>query len=127
MRFHTGCALLVLSAYLSITQTAHAQYTFTTIDVPGAVDTFLTGVNDHGDIVGGYNIEIFGPSYAFFTEGDSFITIAVPGSSETTAFGINNNGKIVGSFVRMSSMAFFIQASGKGSTRLTFRFPRACS
>ena len=123
MRFHTGCALLVLSAYLSITQTAHAQYTFTTIDVPGAVDTFLTGVNDHGDIVGGYNIEVFGPSYAFFTEGDSFITIAVPGSSETTAFGINNNGKIVGSFVTGEQHGFLYSSKRQRFKQVDVPFP----
>jgi hypothetical protein len=31
-----------------------AQGTFTTIDVPGAISTNVTGINPGGDIVGGY-------------------------------------------------------------------------
>ena len=123
MRFHIGCASLVLGVCLSFIQTAHAQYTFTTIDVPGAVDTLLTGINDRGDIVGAYNNEIFGPSYAFFTEGDSLITIAVPGSSQTTAFGINNNGKIVGSFVTGEQHGFLYSSKRQRFKQVDVPFP----
>jgi uncharacterized membrane protein len=123
MRFYSSCAMLVFGFYLSIIQTAHAQYTFTTIDVPGAVDTFLTGINDRGDLVGGYTNEIFGPAYAFFTQGDSLITIAVPGSSDTTAFGINNHDKIVGSFVTDEQHGFVYSSKRQKFKQIDVPFP----
>lgn len=71
-----------------------ATYTFTTIEVPGAVWTEARGINNAREIVGtSYN-----PMRGFFraASGD-FTALAVPGA-DTGAEGINGLGEIVGQF-----------------------------
>lgn len=71
-------------------------YSITVIDVPGALDTRVTGINDAGDITGG-----FCAAYSNFQcrSGANFLRTAagkilpLPGVS---AIGINNKGEIVG-------------------------------
>jgi probable HAF family extracellular repeat protein len=60
---------------------------FTTIDVPGAMQTSANGINNFGQIVGR-------PGYLL--TGGSFTTIDVPGETNTSANGINSFGQIVG-------------------------------
>jgi hypothetical protein len=49
-------AVLSLSLLLSTLVAAHAaSYTFTTIDGPGATQTFAYGINDRGQIVVAFN------------------------------------------------------------------------
>ena len=51
------------------------------------------GINDRGDIVGGY----LGAGFkGFVLSGGIFTTIDVPGSAETNAWGINDRGQVVG-------------------------------
>jgi hypothetical protein len=53
---HPLIALLSLGFLCSTLTTAHAvSYMFTTLDVPfpGTHDTAATGINNHGEIVGG--------------------------------------------------------------------------
>jgi probable HAF family extracellular repeat protein len=97
---------------------------FTTINAPGAIDTYAYGINDSGQIVGSF-VDALG-SHGFVDTGGSFTTlprvatginnsgqivgsfglytggsftaINVPGASSTSASGINNSGQIVGSF-----------------------------
>jgi uncharacterized membrane protein len=81
-------------------QTAWADvvYSFTTIDVPGATSTSAIGINDSGQIVGGF-YDATGNHGFFLDVGGSFTTFDVPSaSSETIADGINNSGQIVGDF-----------------------------
>jgi probable HAF family extracellular repeat protein len=89
--------VLSLSLLLSALVAAHAaSYTFTTIDDPGATNTWAYGINDTGQIVG-----TFGNSpaaHGFVTDGATFTTIDVPGATRTYATGINNYGQIVGYF-----------------------------
>ncbi len=47
-----SCVLVVLSLLAS--SPCMAQYSFTTVDYPGAAITRLIGVNDHGEMVGHY-------------------------------------------------------------------------
>jgi probable HAF family extracellular repeat protein len=76
-------------------ETAFADviYSFTTIDVPGALDTFASGINNRGQIVGGFTDPRTSPFNAYVDTGGSFTTIGVSG----TASGINDIGQIVGS------------------------------
>ena len=46
------CVLLALS--LAVSSPCAAQYSFTTVDYPGAATTRLIGLNDHGEMVGHY-------------------------------------------------------------------------
>jgi hypothetical protein len=57
-----------------------------TIDVPGATSTIVTGINDHGDVVGAYDIR-----HGFLLKDGVFTTIDVPG-------GLNCTGIVGGLF-----------------------------
>src|ERR1700736_6313005 len=69
----------------------HAQatiYTFTTIDVPGARVTGAAGINDSGQIVGGYSGPPDPHGHGFLDTSGSFSKIDVPGATDTGAKGI---------------------------------------
>src|SRR4051794_1088986 len=66
------------------------SYTFTTIDVPGSIETEVSGNNDAGDIVGGYRLPD-NSVHAFLLSGGVYTTIDPPGSFGTAARGINNS------------------------------------
>jgi probable HAF family extracellular repeat protein len=71
---------------------------FTTIDVPGARDTKLWGINSNGDVVGSYTDDV-SPFHGFLQTSDGSIqTIDVPFPEAiwTAARAINDNGDIVG-------------------------------
>src|SRR5215471_16627464 len=92
-------AMFAMAAFGGVeTAFADSIYSFTTIDVPGALSTNANGINDSGQIVGSFWDGLNG--HGFFLDVDgSFTTIDVPGASSTGASGINNSGQIVGSFV----------------------------
>src|SRR5439155_9880083 len=69
-----------------------ASYDFTTIDVPNSVTTNAFGINDRGQIVGGYD------GHGFLLSGGTFTTIDVPNSQGTGANRINDRGQIVGNY-----------------------------
>ncbi len=75
--------------------------TFTTLDFPGAVHTFLQGINNAGQIVGQYT-DSTGKSHAFLFSGGTFttLTINIPGVTIINSFagGINNLGQSVGGY-----------------------------
>jgi hypothetical protein len=48
------CCLVALGLFLGFRGAAKADYTITTFDVPGAVETLPYGINDTGQIVGYY-------------------------------------------------------------------------
>jgi probable HAF family extracellular repeat protein len=90
-----------------------ADYTFTSIDVPGAIQTTPFGINDEGQIVG-FFIDGTRDVHGFlltagrcsrrsdefaqrvFRKRHCFTTLDVPGTVTTEARGINNRGQIVG-------------------------------
>ena len=72
-----------------------AAYTFTQIDVPGAVTTGAAGINDAGEIVGSFFSD---NEHGFLYGGGNFTQIDVPGERNTRASDINGAGQIVGSF-----------------------------
>jgi len=75
---------------------------FTTIDVPGALETLPFGLNNRGQIVGIYSTSSGGHSFIY--EKGVFSTIAVPNSMATGARGINDNGQIVGGYIDSNSI-----------------------
>jgi len=93
--------LLAVLALAPLVQTAHVAqattFTFTTIDVPGASDTVVTGINPSGQIVGYYN-DGSGAQHGFLDDQGVFTAIDVPGAAFTAAFGINARSQIVGSY-----------------------------
>lgn len=90
------CVLLALS--LAVSSPCAAQYSFTTVDYPGAATTRLIGLNDHGEMVGHY---IFAgqPRHAFKYSHGTFEALdptGVLGTHESAANQINNRGDITG-------------------------------
>jgi probable HAF family extracellular repeat protein len=89
--------LLATGGLLAATDPATAAaYTFTQIDVPGAILTNALDINNAGQIVG-----IFADStslHGFLDTGGSFTQIDVPGSNFTFADGVNDAQQVVGCF-----------------------------
>jgi probable HAF family extracellular repeat protein len=94
--------LIILGLLISAASAAHT-YTFTSIDVPGAIATNPQGRNDLGSVVG-YYTDTTNQSHGFLFAGAGFTPIDVPGASHTWARGINNSGNIVG---------YYTDATGK--------------
>lgn len=68
--------------------------TYTSINYPGAANTFIFGVNTSGEITGYYNDAT---GYHSFVKDDNIYTsIIFPGATATFAQGINDAGQIVG-------------------------------
>jgi len=70
--------------------------TFTTIDVPGASQTNVAGINSDGDMVGWYVPTGSSFGHGFLLSGDKFTTLDYPGGYTTLVTGINDSGVIVG-------------------------------
>ena len=74
------------------------DFTYTTIDFPGATATAIGGINNSGQIVGGYELPDT-TRHGFLDVGGSFTTIDNPNAtSGSEATGINNVGQIVGAY-----------------------------
>jgi uncharacterized membrane protein len=85
---------------LAIAASAFAQFTFTSIDFPGATFTTPFGINNHGDVVGAYRIEP--PRHALLIKAGQFIPLApttILGTNFSQARDINDLGDIVGQFI----------------------------
>jgi probable HAF family extracellular repeat protein len=77
-----------------MTRPAHADYTWTPLDVPGSLQTAANGINNAGQIVGTYCAAR--GFHGFLLSDGKYTTIDVPGATETLALGINAAGQIVG-------------------------------
>jgi hypothetical protein len=80
-------------------------YTFGLVDFPLSTNGAAFGINDRGEIVGGYNdvnLLDYPAEYAFELKKNAFSSIAFPGAVQTAAYGINKKGEIVGMFVDSS-------------------------
>jgi probable HAF family extracellular repeat protein len=88
--------VVMLGLMLSVPSQSLA-FTFTTIDVPGAVYTTAYGINAAGQIVGFFQDAAVG--HGFVKDGATFTTIDVPGAVFTSADAINDAGQIVGTFM----------------------------
>jgi hypothetical protein len=88
-----GCflaAFLIASVPLAL-----AQGTYTQFDVPGALATYVSGINTSGDIVG-YWVDANVNYHGFLLNGSTYTTIDYPGATYTYLYGINDLGQIVG-------------------------------
>ena len=71
---------------------------FTTTDFPGAVLTFFAGINNPGDVVGGY-LDAAGIEHGLLFSDGNFTTIDFPDAvSVSAAADINAAGQIVGNY-----------------------------
>src|SRR5262245_20028671 len=101
---------------------ADAHFTFTTIDVPGAVNTSILGINSLGRMVGYYEETTNGPGTGFLLSSGNFTFFNYPGSDSTDAFGINDSGLISGTAIvaqRADAVGFLYD----GTNFTTIRVP----
>jgi uncharacterized membrane protein len=100
---------------LSWASAAHTTaYTFTTLDVPGAVYPWARGINNVGQIVGYYAAG--GLERGFLLTGGTHTTIAFPGATPCWANGINDAGQILGYFGNSSGHYGFLLSGGSYTT-----------
>jgi probable HAF family extracellular repeat protein len=71
----------------------------TTIDFPGAANTALSAINDHGEIVGGFENDINTAGMPFIYLDGTFTRLDVPGAMVAGATDVNEQGVIVGNAV----------------------------
>lgn len=89
------CRDILLTGFLfAVTPLLLAQGTYEQIDVPGASETYIFGIDTAGDMVGYYG-DISG-SHGFLLSNGVLTTLDVAGATFTYAIGINDRGKIVG-------------------------------
>ena len=106
-------------AMLETPASASSLYTFSTFVVPGYAKggTFLSGINDRGQVVGGYGFDIDSlGSQAFVATDNNITTINAPGFLVNDALGINNMGQIVGSY-RMGPLLRLQPVAGAAGAR----------
>jgi probable HAF family extracellular repeat protein len=72
-------------------------YTFTTVNVPGATATAVTGINDSGLAVGYFRVEA-GNTHSFFDANGTLTQLRDPNSVSTMAQDINNAASVIGTF-----------------------------
>jgi uncharacterized membrane protein len=88
---------------------------FTTIDVPGAAETWAArGINARGDIVGNFDEADYIAQHGHQLSNGQFTQIDYPGSSATVVERINNAGDITGTwFDALGNVSGFIRRDGK--------------
>jgi hypothetical protein len=94
----TGAFNLVPTVSLAqpVSSTAGASSAFGTVDFPEQQDSAAFGINDLGEIVGGFGIALPAqnlPNHGFLLKGTGFRKINFPGATQTGALGINRSGQ----------------------------------
>ncbi|MGC2196634.1 MAG: hypothetical protein WA628_18315 [Terriglobales bacterium] len=90
--------LLLLTVILAATA-ASAQFTYTSLDFPGATLTTARGINSRGDIVG--SCRLTPPRHAMLLRGGRFLPLApstLLGTDFSEAYKTNDRGDVVGSY-----------------------------
>lgn len=107
--------LLLLVAVLLVSVTfTYAQFTFTSIDCPGADLTTVVGINNHGDMVGQYRLP-GGVFHAMMIKKGKCIPLApktILGTNASRAFKINDRGDVAGWFEDDSGIHGFLLRKG---------------
>lgn len=93
-RLLAAVALALIPAFPGL---ARSQYTFKTIDVPGAYRTAINGIGPSA-LVGEFQSRNEGPTEGFLVKDGAFTTIDVPTAVQTAVYGINAGSQICGSF-----------------------------
>jgi uncharacterized membrane protein len=81
--------------------------TFTNIDPPGSIGTYVGGINNAGEVVGTYGEAVF-KGHGFLFKSSVYTIIDVPGASSTGITGVNDQGEIVGGAQLKSGFKNFI-------------------
>ncbi len=103
--FSLSTAATVVALVASFgTSIAAPTYSFTTVGVPGALETFGGGINNAGQVAGysqsPYNPASTSSGYVFNPSSGTYTTVVPPAAqSDSFARGINNLGQVVGSYI----------------------------
>jgi probable HAF family extracellular repeat protein len=92
---------------------------FITLDFPGASQSAALGINDSGQVVGGYFSDVI---HGFLLSGGIF-SLDFPGAIRTDPTGINNSGQVVGRYQSADGAQHSFLLSG--GVFSTFEFPGA--
>ncbi len=111
-RVQTAVLVLVAPAVLQISA-------FTTIDVPGSIETGISGINNGGQISGNF-ADSSGREHGFVLSGGNFTTVDVPGSTATSGRGINDRGQSVGVYFDNTGRRHGYLLSGGNFTTIDF-------
>ena len=83
----------------SVSRVPPRQGVYTTIDVPGALQSTAADINARGQTIGFY-LDAAGTTRVYLRAANgSLTTIAFPGAVATVPFGINNRGDVVGFYM----------------------------
>ncbi len=101
LRFGLPClaALSVILASVPAGAAEEPEYTFATVDYPGAAATQIWGMNQSREVVGFYMNVFGGPAHGFVLSQGSYTSVDYPGSTATTLVGIGPSGEIVGDYL----------------------------
>lgn len=86
--------LYVVALLLPFSALAQVTYTFTPLNYPGATDTEPGGINNAGQISGGYIAPPVENGFLYNT--GTFTPLTYPGATTSYADTINNNAQVVG-------------------------------
>jgi uncharacterized membrane protein len=93
--FLQGIAIITMLAWSNAAYSYN--FTFTSLDYPGSSSTTALGINNSGQIVGGYGVP--GGGHSFLLSGGSYSSFDPPFATLSSgAAGINNSGQIVGGY-----------------------------
>ncbi len=94
--------LTVLSVFLfaglATPDSQAATYSFTTLDVPDAANTWAASINASGQVAGNYSPDGWYSFHGFLYSGGTFTILDVPGTARTEATSINASGQVAGSY-----------------------------
>jgi probable HAF family extracellular repeat protein len=88
-----GLAGIASPAYARYEGFIYSNGAYTTLMVPGAFNTYLTGINNAGQVVGYYESSTTGNTYSFIYSGGTYtvLSFGIP-----PYVGINNLGQVIG-------------------------------
>jgi probable HAF family extracellular repeat protein len=98
------------------------SFTFTAIDVPNAQQTYATGINNAGEVVGWYHDAAGDHGFLRSPNGSKFMTFDDPdGVGGTSLQGINDSGYMTGSFYQLPTTngTSFLIKGGTGFVNFT--------
>ena len=99
-------AISIIPSIFLVSAALAVEYTYTTVDVPGADNTEVHGINNAGQIVGVYN------NHGFLLSDGNYTTIDYPGADGTNISAINDTGQIVGRYSGSSASGSFLLSDG---------------
>src|SRR6266516_3808669 len=110
---------VAVSLALGFSGIAGAAFDFTTIDVPGAALTVVTGINAFGRLSGTYHAatDPINIDHAFFWNNGAVTTLDPPGAIASQAGHINGHDDVVGNYSDSNSQGHgFIWTKGAFTT-----------